>query len=149
MKFQSTLPARGATRIFNSKPISFTISIHAPREGSDNNTAILFWRCCNFNPRSPRGERHTKAMDELANCEISIHAPREGSDKTISDKNCITSRFQSTLPARGATISIPSIVTVSRDFNPRSPRGERPRRDVRRVYLMEFQSTLPARGATL
>ena len=58
------------------------ISIHAPREGSDVNAGVL--KCCmtNFNPRSPRGER-------LAS--ITRRAEQ--------------GKFQSTLPARGATIS--------------------------------------------
>ena len=34
-KFLSTLPARGATRIFSTEPLFVDISIHAPREGSD------------------------------------------------------------------------------------------------------------------
>ena len=34
------------------------------------------------------------------------------------------------------------------DFNPRSPRGERRRRCLRRPPTEPFQSTLPARGAT-
>ena len=34
-------------------------------------------------------------------------------------------------------------------FNPRSPHGERPKRQWGRLNLQKFQSTLPARGATL
>ena len=57
-------------------------------------------------------------------------------------------RFQSTLPARGATHceSIPPIIGA--DFNPRSPHGERPAVKTIRCCYLEFQSTLPARGAT-
>ena len=33
--FQSTLPARGATKYNERHAIDFTISIHAPRTGSD------------------------------------------------------------------------------------------------------------------
>ena len=57
-------------------------------------------------------------------------------------------RFQSTLPARGATAARAPCFSRPRHFNPRSPRGERqqPRKDVA-AYLV-FQSTLPARGAT-
>ena len=57
-KFLSTLPARGATsRILRLTGFP-SISIHAPREGSD--------------PQVP-GQT---SMDDT----ISIHAPREGSD---------------------------------------------------------------------
>ena len=56
--------------------------------------------------------------------------------------------FQSTLPARGATFAARCCRSVRRNFNPRSPHGERPR--VTRISCDwgEFQSTLPARGAT-
>ena len=103
------------------------ISIHAPRVGSDDiaeqcyNIAKL-----NFNPRSPCGERP--------------------SDTTVSGRQ--SSRFQSTLPVWGAThisfgyrqgglisIHAPRVgsdavgkqrLRLDRNFNPRSPCGERP-----------------------
>ena len=57
-QFQSTLPARGATVLVLGIIIVLTISIHAPREGSDN---LISAHCVPisgyFNPRSPRGER--------------------------------------------------------------------------------------------
>ena len=57
------------------------ISIHAPRKGSDFAGCLPFY--CNqyFNPRSPQGER------------------REGKESYSSNE-----QFQSTLPARGATV---------------------------------------------
>ena len=123
-EFQSTLPARGATRI----------------------SAGLLSSAQNFNPRSPHGERlatYWETLKEstfqstlpargattqlfLASCVdfISIHAPRTGSDGLITIAYKMA-EFQSTLPARGATSS----------FSMRSA-------------ISEFQSTLPARGAT-
>ena len=104
MKFQSTLPARGATPEVIDQLEKLYISIHAPRTGSDGNAATAdatrrtfqstlpargatagvrqsSRRACDFNPRSPHGERrHGGANRERG--------------KTI---------FQSTLPARGAT----------------------------------------------
>ena len=58
-----------------------TISIHAPREGGD-----------------PKKNRDTK------NINISIHAPREGGDHIVYQKNTSKITFQSTPPARGATV---------------------------------------------
>ena len=78
--FLSTLPARGATgdsprpallhRYFyprsprgerpaylSDKAYGRSISIHAPREGSDHTTVCGHKRTCYFYPRSPRGER--------------------------------------------------------------------------------------------
>ena len=57
-------------------------------------------------------------------------------------------RFQSTLPARGATAFLRTASTESRYFNPRSPHGERPPCSFCARRSSEFQSTLPARGAT-
>ena len=57
--FQSTLPVRGATVFYLFALHITTISIHAPREGSDL-----------------AGEQHPPFGHN-----ISIHAPREGSDR--------------------------------------------------------------------
>ena len=80
------------------------ISIHAPRTGSDRVLAARLRPTGNFNPRSPHGERPAMIA-------------------TLSPKKT----FQSTLPARGATLGISGAS----------------------VTQLEFQSTLPARGATL
>ena len=109
--------------IFSSK--SLTISIHAPRTGSDR----AFLR-------------------KSAEIGISIHAPRTGSDVcwiTFSTRNC---QFQSTLPARGATATMHKSSRGAQNFNPRSLHGERlPARGLG-YHPAKFQSTLPARGAT-
>ena len=164
---------RGERPSLNAKvPLCLSISIHAPREGSDTAavrqyfSAQLFQstlpargatpncgRCerhrGHFNPRSPRGERpHHHRVQPVA-MRISIHAPREGSDGSSMPRTLCSRKFQSTLPARGATsrrsdfrrkqkISIHAPRegsdirhTTTRYipiyFNPRSPRGERPR----------------------
>ena len=80
------------------------ISIHAPREGSDQQSRV----------------------DPGQNDVISIHAPREGSDRLPDWRECFR-----------------------HDFNPRSPRGERPFPPRSGPPdSPQFQSTLPARGAT-
>ena len=78
-----------------------------------------------FNPRSPRGERQEYHSMFAAMLEISIHAPREGSDYPVQVEQNLFPRFQSTLPARGATIFAPQFGQYFENFNPRSPRGER------------------------
>ena len=147
-----------------------------------------------FNPRSPRGERLRCVCYTFSFEAISIHAPREGSDRCMRRAPAYIYRFQSTLPARGATVapqratpeqvisihapregsdwykvetSDPaSYISIhapregsdristlpfrpSRNFNPRSPRGERRRTCWVKTGVTVFQSTLPARGATL
>ncbi len=168
-RFQSTLPARGATGQAAAYFRDDRISIHAPRTGSDEKclrtgtTTLLFQSTLPargattpknilrritpyFNPRSPHGERPKHGSTRIPGEDISIHAPCTGSDificpcplyKPISiHAPCTGSdatlphayrqpRFQSTLPARGATFH--ELVVVQ---------------------FVKFQSTLPARGAT-
>ena len=146
--FQSTLPARGATPVKPIGQLCISISIHAPRTGSDS---------CKF-------------IKSESISYISIHAPRTGSDirlfvsahgrylfqSTLPARGATPQSavfretiyiFQSTLPARGATIRLqfcPSHIDISihaprtgsdiiisiscaekPHFNPRSPHGER------------------------
>ena len=60
-RFQSTLPARGATDARTLGRRERPISIHAPRTGSDGTTIVVWWAARNFNPRSPHGERRGTA----------------------------------------------------------------------------------------
>ena len=103
-----------------------------------------------FNPRSPHGERRQKTSASRRDESISIHAPRTGSD--LAEQGIVPAAgvFQSTLPARGATVFVlVECCPAQTHFNPRSPHGERlpllPK--LAKKYL--FQSTLPARGATI
>ena len=101
-RFQSTLPARGATTAhLEESSAANPISIHAPRTGSDVTGQNP--------PRRPA---------------ISIHAPRTGSDEDSAANLYQRIKFQSTLPARGATSKDEKYLTA-KDFNPRSPHGER------------------------
>ena len=123
-----------------------------------------------FNPRSPRGERRP-ACDRLRTSRN--FNPRSPRGERLAMFRLLPegARFQSTLPARGATTSSPPRMVRCIHFNPRSPRGERRRasrscpgwrhfnprsprgeRPAVRPYhhlSVKFQSTLPARGATL
>ena len=123
--FQSTLPARGATR---------PAAARMTRQ--------------NFNPRSLHGERRRFQRRNLPDLLISIHAPCTGSDaalarqrhhrvafqSTLPARGATTRRractdaplFQSTLPARGATLATVYAGTGQGHFNPRSLHGERP-----------------------
>ena len=124
------------------------ISIHAPRTGSDGNRRKTAPSPDDFNPRSPHGERPRQRVTPPNAKGISIHAPRTGSDFACGSKNAAQTdfnprsphgerpglngrmveaeKFQSTLPARGATRKSSYICICGR-----------------------FQSTLPARGATI
>ena len=103
--FQSTLPVRGATEKLENGEADYYISIHAPREGSDEkplNARIT--QPTKFQSTLPvRGatEKSETIRDTLI---ISIHAPREGSDHRHSRHVVYSRGFQSTLPVRGATL---------------------------------------------
>ena len=128
--------------------VDIKISIHAPREGGDD---------------------EDEDIDE--DDEISIHAPREGGDALIRFRTLARRTFQSTPPARGATVDGYNLKPGDVYFNPRPPRGGRryfvkiintrpqisihaPREggDIGNASITgtktKFQSTPPARGAT-
>ena len=123
--FQSTLPAWGATKPRADYFPDLNISIHAPRMGSDNNVVLQVPRRQNFNPRSPHGERPHVQAAYFLKWLISIHAPRMGSDYLDSGVSQQDKAFQSTLPAWGATTCTRAITCLTKNFNPRSPHGER------------------------
>ena len=82
-EFQSTPPARGATWL-------------------DNWYGCRSW---DFNPRPPRGGRPRRKRRTKRKIPISIHAPREGGDQILPGDFSTKGLFQSTPPARGATIA--------------------------------------------
>ena len=126
IRFQSTLPVRGAT--YKSWPFSAIHSDFNPRSpcGERPNVKKIAGSYFIFQSTLPvRGATTSHALAEEYR-EISIHAPRAGSDANLDSMPPLRlSRFQSTLPVRGATMQLEIIVTTRRDFNPRSPCGER------------------------
>ena len=84
---------------------------------------IIFLLVRGFNPRSPRRERRYRSC-KARQALVSIHAPREGSDRSSVKSVPLWSSFQSTLPAKGATLH-EHIPGIEQGFNPRSPRRER------------------------
>ena len=135
------------------------ISIHAPRMGSDVTSdfqsfnifvfqstpphgerhlcfLLPFWGIHNFNPRSPHGER--QGLTSLI--PLQRHILKAHRKQAV--------KFQSTLPAWGATpVRFPALRQFPY-FNPRSSHGERRIRRWNRDLFQGFQSTLPAWGAT-
>ena len=80
---------------------------------------------------------------------ISTHAPRTGSDKGIVlHSNRFVKNFNPRSP-HGERRRRRADYQVTGDFNPRSPHGERPASThALIVNVRSFQPTLPARGAT-
>ena len=146
LRFQSTLPAWGATTDDASNLSRDDISIHAPRVGSDDGSVKPFMRTMisihaprvgsdgqrrqphqrlrHFNPRSPRGERRKADVHRHEQSDFNPRSPR-GERLCTPDISLPLFIFQSTLPAWGATCSTRESCTITANFNPRSPRGER------------------------
>ena len=169
--FLSTLPARGATGAFPSLPPGDTISIHAPREGSDwPSPGTGQWGCNfyprsprgerpvqqqayrtryrDFYPRSPRGERPSRAAVTVWAWAISIHAPREGSDMVhlvfvfqAADISIHAPREGSDQQSRNAPGGGDISIHAPREGSDMAAFADAIRGGV-------FLSTLPARGAT-
>ena len=148
------------------------ISIHAPREGGD--TAVTTglreasnfnprpprggrrlgnnlnsWCIINFNPRPPRGGRLLRRVSRLFDKLFQSTPPARGATLIpLFILRMILPRFQSTPPARGATSAVGKSTYKNNDFNPRPPRGGRHIADNGSDNRLQFQSTPPARGAT-
>ena len=101
------------------------ISIHTPREGSDPRLHLIHPFLAGISIHTPREGSDAVTGKCSHALFISIHTPREGSDK----------------PPAHAKVAYA-------DFNPHSPRGERPGCKGVSFDKKKFQSTLPARGAT-
>ena len=78
--FQSTLSSRRATGDGELHPRRCAISIHALLTESDDRKGEPKSTCCNFNPRSPHGERPLFLADTQVSGQISIHALLTESD---------------------------------------------------------------------
>ena len=149
-RFQSTLPAWGATIPIASKIWPLVISIHAPRRGSDIALLYCLYNGINFNPRSPHGERQASGKSPVtrtlfqstlpAGGATHYHTflcgkgrfPRRGSDNIILHS---ISRLNISIhaPRMGSDISASRLTYTSSYFNPRSPHGERRLLAIRRL----------------
>ena len=119
-RFQSTLPARGATNAEFTDTVQTTISIHAPREGSDILHKLHGLDLCNFNPRSPRGERPLSRGPGSSSGYFNPRSPR-GERRVHIHQIPVLVVFQSTLPARGAT-GVDFAVLVGIEISIHAPR---------------------------
>ena len=145
--FQSTLPARGATFRAAHRLSHGGISIHAPRTGSDGASPQRPPPSCHFNPRSPHGERPPGRMEDPMIYKFQSTLPARGA--THGNHPVLRwNVFQSTLPARGATTAR-MLSRSRRHISIHAPRtGSDTWQDWQNEPDKAFQSTLPARGAT-
>ena len=144
--FQSTLPARGATGCAPAERRNKSISLHAPRTGSD--LAISSFGGANLiSIHAPRTGSDSITVTIAVEIHISIHAPRTGSDPAAAPA-AGGRRFQSTLPARGATRRTATHKRRRERFQSTLPARGATLLNPINIAKQVFQSTLPARGAT-
>ena len=146
-KFQSSLPAKGATIMPVDCYKATSISILAPREGSDicvgKHRSVVF----HFNPRSPRRERPWRRSISSRHSHFNPRSPRR-ERRNAPQRFAQRIKFQSSLPAKGATYAGLSFL-VAIYISILAPRegSDLPLR-VNNEPLRAFQSSLPAKGAT-
>ena len=105
--------------------LRITISIHAPHVGSDPGKLSGVFADCDFNPRSPCGERRKRLPGAAEKLRISIHAPHVGSDSPYC-RWFLAALISIHAPHVGSDMClICRMTTVLPYFNPRSPCGER------------------------
>ena len=87
-------------------------------------------------------------FSELLRAQISTHAPRTGSDGLGVTGFLLSKDFNPRSPHGERRQTDDGATTSIRHFNPRSPHGERHNASITAATLVVFQPTLPARGAT-
>ena len=105
--------------------VRISISIHAPRGGSDYRQVAAQRRRRDFNPRSPWGERQDKPPNYRRADIFQSTLPVGGATAPAHNLCGAKLKFQSTLPVGGATVLRDNGIEVAEYFNPRSPWGER------------------------
>ena len=113
----------------------------------------LFRRCTvdlvsNFNPRSPQGERLGAVCDWRRLMVFQSTLPAGGATETDA-LIAVIDEISIHAPRRGSDFFADYMWAGVRNFNPRSPQGERQSRQGIPDAVNEFQSTLPAWGATI
>ena len=128
--------------------LMFGISIHAPREGGDAVCCLAANCFTYFNPRPPRGGRPSYLRTVFSSKDFNPRPPRGGRRSIPAPASILFHVFQSTPPARGATLRVFVIAKHIVRFQSTPPARGATYRPIREAYANQFQSTPPARGAT-
>ena len=127
---------------------SISVSIHAPREGCDSLTRLLWLNAHGFNSRTPGGVRLYTTFSADDAVHVSIHAPREGCDPKCQGFSTKNTDVSIHAPREGCDPAPAVGATAVNGFNSRTPGGVRQTQgSEKRSYYM-FQFTHPGRGAT-
>ena len=100
-----------------------------------------------FNPRSPRGERLNPFFHSINQLLFQSTLPAGGATMSKME-GAISAHISIHAPRGGSDCGVGQVCAARKNFNPRSPRGERPIGCFALSTMPIFQSTLPAGGAT-
>ena len=145
-RFQSTLPARGATAERRGSHALVAISIHAPRTGSDSTRKICMAQLRRFQSTLPAGGATDEPLQNGGTLRISIHAPRTGSDRGIERRFFWRVDFNPRSP-HGERRAVSTGVASDVNFNPRSPHGERRLQMGKRLKWLKISIHAPRTGS--
>ena len=119
-------PRGGSDRQYGDHSRHGDISIHAPRGGSDANLVFSAKLIAEFQSTLPVGGATLSGPAWRTVRPISIHAPRGGSDQATSSAICARDKEISIHAPRGGSDPKPLRPQPNnKNFNPRSPWGER------------------------
>ena len=121
VEFQSTPPVKAATRTAFWSGEVRVISIHAAREGGDEQRLAKLEARLNISIHAAREGGDSLKTSLFRNILISIHAAREGGDRPFYFSDNLSTAFQSTPPVKAATIKLIRIPDFVTNFNPRRP----------------------------
>ena len=135
---------RGATHDLRAARRSCRISIHAPRAGSDPNGTPFRRAMMIFQSTLPVRGATNITFDSFCPGKISIHAPRAGSDWGSLGEGSVSSNFNPRSPCGERLLICVVIAIMIYHFNPRSPCGERPSAPTsRRGRVRDFNPRSP------
>ena len=145
--FQSTPPARGATTDFRKVTAAYIQRFQStpPARGATILAALASAATVNFNPRPPRGGRlRQRTQAWLFGWDFNPRPPRGGRrfNAVLSAK---ASAFQSTPPARGATMFGGAYDFIA-DISIHAPREGGDHRGLRAQSLRHYFNPRPPRG---
>ena len=168
IKISIHAPLTGSDRYMRDGAMDIFISIHAPLTGSDKGFKSGCLLLDDFNPRSPYGERPTGRKFRYSRPDFNPRSPYGERLMRITPKvtvkefqstlplrgatyfpvlRLLWTGFQSTLPLRGATPPGSNVPVFTKNFNPRSPYGERPIAAIRVKVIPSISIHAPLTGS--
>ena len=149
MPFQSTLPTRGSDADIRTGGVaSFQFQSTLPTRGSDLRPARCWQRCCNFNPRSPRGGATLHGVVPPSAFVFQSTLPTRGSDEFMIGRQGSMESISIHAPHEGERRVRRNDSPAERQISIHAPHeGERPTRSTPVGVSFTFQSTLPTRGS--